>query len=70
LTKQTSKISEMVDLNYGSKKTSSPQSDFMLLPLTERRQIMAKQADQMWAHYQQSQNEHIVWQAGDFIDEY
>lgn len=60
----------LADLHKSIKKTSSPQSDFIHLPLAERRKIMAKQANQMLFHYQQSEDERNSWQAGDFIDEY
>jgi len=48
----------------------SPQLDFMRLPLSKRRQIIAQQAGQMLAHYEQTADERQEWQAGDFIDEY
>ncbi len=47
---------------------SSFQQGFMLLPLTERRRLMADQAKQMMAHYEQTASERQAWQAGDFID--
>ena len=50
--------------------TLSPQIDFMRLPLSDRRRIMAQQAKQMKAHYEQTANQRQEWQAGDFIDEY
>ena len=45
-----------------------PQLKFMLLPLSERRNIMAKQAEQMITHYEQTASERQTWQAGDFIE--
>jgi hypothetical protein len=48
----------------------SPQLGFMLLPLSERRKIMAQQAEQMVAHYEQTESERQAWQGGDFVDEY
>ena len=50
--------------------TLSPQADFMRLSLDERRRILAQQAKQMKAHYEQTAGERTKWQAGDFIDEY
>jgi len=50
--------------------TLSPQADFMRLSLDERRRILAQQAEQMKAHYEQTAGERIEWQTGDFIDEY
>lgn len=60
----------LMDLKNNSKKTISPQLDFLRLPLAERRRIMAQQADQMLAHYKESERERQSWQAGDFFDEY
>ncbi|MBC8234810.1 hypothetical protein H8E77_35140 [bacterium] len=48
----------------------SPQLDFMRFSLSNRRQIMAQQAEQIVAHYEQTANESQEWQAGNFIDEY
>jgi hypothetical protein len=59
----------LVELKNSSKNISSPQSDFMRLSLQVRRQIMAQQAEQMLAHYKQSEDERNLWQAGNFIDE-
>ena len=47
----------------------SPQRDFMILPLDERRRIMTEQAEQLLAHYEQTAVEREAWQAGDFVDE-
>lgn len=49
---------------------STPQIDFMCLPLSERRRIMAQQAEQMVTHYKQTSAECEIWQGGDFSDEY
>lgn len=48
---------------------SSFQVDFMRLSLEERNQILAQQAEQMLAHYEQTAKERQEWQAGDFINE-
>ncbi len=45
-------------------------SDIMNLPLSERRKIMARQAQNMFSYYDQSNEERHVWQAGEFSDEY
>lgn len=60
----------LVDLAKKEEDELSPQSNFMLLPLNERRRIMNQQAKQMLAHYEQAETERQAWQAGDFIDEY
>ncbi len=59
----------LVELAEKEADTPSPQLAFMELPLSERRQIMAQQAEQIAAHYVQTANEREEWQAGDFIDE-
>jgi len=41
---------------------------FMMLPLEERRRIMAQQAEILVAHYEQTADERIAWQAGDIIE--
>lgn len=51
-------------------ETLSPQAAFMRLSLDERRRILAQQAEQMKAHYEQTASERTEWQTGDFIDEY
>ena len=45
----------------------SPQLRLMRLPLDERRRVMAQQAEQMTAHYEQTASERQVWQGGDFL---
>lgn len=59
----------LTDLAKKEEVVPSPLDDFMLLPLSERRRIMAQQALQMVAHYEQSQAEREAWQGGDFVDE-
>ena len=46
----------------------SDQEEFMLLPVAERRHLMAEQAEQMVTHYEQTASERQEWQAGDFLD--
>ncbi len=58
------------DLADKETDVQSPQLDFMLLPLSERRRIMAKQAEELIEHYKQTADERQPWQAGDFVDEY
>ncbi len=60
----------LLELTDKEAETLSPQADFMRLSLTERRRILAQQADQMKAHYEQSADERIEWQTGDFVNEY
>ena len=37
--------------------------------MAERNRILAQQAEQMLAHYEQTAKERQEWQAGDFINE-
>jgi hypothetical protein len=41
---------------------------FMQLPLQERRRIMAEQAEEMVAHYEQTAGERAAWQGGDIAE--
>jgi len=56
----------LVDLGASDTDSLSLQEEFMQLPLTERRRLMAEQAKQMVAHYEQTASERQSWQAGDF----
>ena len=47
-----------------------PQINFMRLPADERYQILARQAEQMKAHYEQMTDERDEWQSGEFLNEY
>ena len=58
----------LVDLSASDTDSPSRQEEFMLLPLTERRRLMAEQAKQMAAYYEQTASERQAWQAGDFVD--
>ena len=60
----------LVDL--ANREISSPlvQTDFLRLPLSERRSLLTLQAQQMKSHYEQTLFERQAWQAGDFVDEY
>lgn len=60
----------LIDLVDTKTEQKSSQYNFMLLPLNERRQILAQQAKDMIEHYQQTANERQTWQVGDFADEY
>jgi len=60
----------LVDLTTNDTEELSPQLNFIRLPLSERRRIMAQQAAQMVAHYEQTATERQAWQGGDFSDEY
>lgn len=42
----------LIDLTAKETNQSSPQIDFMRLPLSERRRIMMEQAGQMIVHYE------------------
>jgi hypothetical protein len=58
----------LVDLSASDADSPSRQEEFMLLPLAERRRLMAEQAKQMVTHYEQTVSERLAWQAGDFVD--
>ncbi len=62
----------LVDLSASDTDSPSLQEEFMLLPLAERRRLMAEAATrgakQMAAHYEQTASERQAWQAGDFVD--
>lgn len=60
-------LSELAD---SKDDTRSPQLDFIRLPLDERRRLLAEQADQLKAHYEQTEGERAEWQGGDFIEDY
>ena len=60
----------LLELTDEKSDTPSPQIDFMILPLDERRRIMTQQAKQMVSHYKDSADERQEWQSGDFMDEY
>ncbi len=47
----------------------APQLNFLVLPMSERERILAQQAEQMVAHYDQTAVDRELWQAGDFVDE-
>jgi hypothetical protein len=47
----------LVDLSASDTDSPSRQEEFMLLPLAERRRLMAEQAKQMVAHYEQTASE-------------
>lgn len=45
------------------------QVNLLRLPPADRREILARQAEQLKDHYQDSAAERSEWQAGDFVDE-
>ena len=47
---------------------SSPQEEFMRLPLNERCRLLRQQAGEMANHYEQTAAERQDWQCGDFQD--
>ena len=59
----------LVDLADKESSEISPQLNFMLLSVDERRRIMAQQAKQMVSHYKKTAHERETWQAGDFTDD-
>jgi len=60
----------LMDLSKKEDDELSPRLNFMLLPLNERRRIMAQQAQEMLFHYEREAEERQEWQGGDFTDEY
>lgn len=58
----------LVELDESDADSRFPQTEFMLLPIAERRRLMAEQAERMVAHYEQTAAERQAWQAGDFLD--
>jgi hypothetical protein len=58
----------LLDLVSSEPDTATSQLNFMLLPLIERRRLMAEQAEQMVAYYEQTKTERQDWQQGDFVD--
>lgn len=55
-------------MSAGDIDSPSFQQDFMLLPITEHRRLMAEQAQQMLSHYEETASERQTWQAGDFVE--
>ena len=56
------------ELAKNGNRAPSP-TDFVHLPLSERRRLMAEQARQMVAHYEETASDREEWQNGDFRDE-
>lgn len=54
----------------GQQGTPSPQLEFMRLSASERRRLLAQQANEMASHYEQTADERQEWQSGDFQDEH
>jgi hypothetical protein len=48
--------------------TPSVQIKILNLPLAERRRLLAKQAEELLAHYEETVTEREEWQGGDFGD--
>ena len=48
---------------------SPSQVDFMRLPLAKRHEILARQAEELKAHYAETADQRKGWQAGGFLDE-
>jgi hypothetical protein len=56
------------ELATNGNRAPSP-TDFVHLPLSERRRLMAEHSRQMVAHYEQTADDREDWQGGDFRDE-
>lgn len=54
--------SMILELTDKETVTESPQLDFMKLPLSRRRKIMKKQAEQMAAYYKKTESDREEWQ--------
>ena len=57
----------LTDLTRNERVMSSPQHEFLTLSATERRSLLAQQAEQLIAHYEETSDERASWQAGDFV---
>ncbi len=68
-TKLTTAYRLLVELIGKEYSPSHVQDDFLKLSLEDRRKIMEEQANQLCAHYLDSQSDREAWQAGDFVDE-
>ena len=64
VTKLEHVYSMLLELTEKKADRESPQIDFMNLPLSERRKIMKKQAEQMASHYNETRGERGEWQGG------
>lgn len=42
--------------------------EFIQLPLSERRRLLSKQADELVQHYTQTEDDREIWQGGDIED--
>ncbi len=60
----------LLELTDKDDEALSPQSDFIRLTPSEKRRILAQQAEQMKAHYERNADERDEWQSGDFVNEY
>jgi cell division protein FtsB len=58
-------LRELVDRG----ETLEAQVNLLRLPPAERREILARQAEQLKDFYQDSAAERSEWQAGEFVDE-
>ena len=56
----------LADLTREEHVLSSPQREFLTLSVEERRKLLAQQALQLVAHYEETSDERAAWQAGDF----
>ena len=68
VTKLTVAYDLLLDLVADEPNAAVPQLDFMLLPLKERRHLLAQQAEQMVTYYEQTEAERQDWQRGDVIE--
>ena len=58
----------LADLTRDERGLSSPQQEFVTLPVDERRKLLAQQAEQLVAHYEETSGERATWEAGDFVE--
>jgi hypothetical protein len=58
----------LIDLSASDADSLSLQEDFLLLPIAERRRLLAEQAEHTAAYYERTASERQIWQAGGFVE--
>ena len=58
----------LLELVEKKKEPQSAQAEFMKLSAEEQQILLAQQAEQMKAHYEETSDERTEWQAGEFIN--
>jgi hypothetical protein len=66
---QLSRAYELLrDLLPETPQSSSPQREFMRLPLNERQHLLSDQAAELVEHYTHTHEDRELWQGGDIED--